>query len=129
MFSKRKGKGRWWAVAVIVLCTIGLSTGIFKYRGFWTSYVLDIVGPAWNYILVRGLYLPKEPTGLQRHFTAEITAGSIILICFLIEISQYFELYDAHFDPYDFVAYTSGVLPCYLADKWFARSKTKRKMV
>ena len=41
-----------WKITLILLCLTGLSTGIFKIPGFWTSYVLDIVGPAWCYILI-----------------------------------------------------------------------------
>lgn len=48
--------------------------------------------------------------------------GSAILtitgICFLIEAAQHLRLYDAHYDPYDFVEYVSLLLPCYVIDRW-----------
>ncbi len=45
-----------WKISLILLGIISLSTGLSKRPGFWTSYVLDMTGPAWNYILIRGQY-------------------------------------------------------------------------
>jgi len=39
-------------------------------------------------------------------------------ICIAIETSQYFKLYEAYFDPYDYVAYISVLLPIFLVDMW-----------
>jgi hypothetical protein len=49
-----------WKVSLVLLGVISLSTGLSKRPGFWTSYVLDMAGPAWNYILIRGQYSPKK---------------------------------------------------------------------
>ncbi len=116
---------RWWAVAIILFGSTGLLTCVVKHPGFWSSYVLDITGPAWNYILIRGLFTPTKTTALSRYFTPEITIIFIIGTCYLIEFCQYIELYDSHYDPYDFLAYVSGVLPCYIADKWSGRQRSR----
>ena len=86
--------------------------------------VLDIVGPAWNYILIRGLYSSKNQTFLKIKFSPESAALLIIGICFIIETGQYFRIYEAHFDPYDYLAYISLILPCYLIDKLILRNKS-----
>ena len=116
-----------WKTSVILLCLTGLSTGFFKLPGFWTSYVLDIVGPAWCYILIRVQYRPAHSTFLSLRFSPEL-AGIIILgICVMIETSQYFKLYDAHFDPWDFGAYASGTILFYASDKYMLKRKKNRK--
>jgi len=107
-----------WKIAIILLGTIALLSGLVKDPGFWSSYVLDIVGPAWNYILLRGLYTSKKSTFMSLKFTPETAAFIILGTCVLVETAQYFKLYDAYFDPYDFLAYVSLLLPCYLLDKY-----------
>ena len=109
---------RYWAVSLVVLGTIGLSTGLVSARGFWSSYVLDTVGPAWNYILLRGLFSKTQPAMLSRFLTPEGTLFLIVIVCSLIEAAQYFQLYEAHYDPYDFLAYVSLLVPCYAIDRW-----------
>ena len=99
------------------LGTIALATGAFPVPGFWSSYVLDMVGPAWIYILFRGLFRP-EPTAFSKYFTPEITVVSFTAICFLIEGAQYLQIYESHFDPLDFLAYVSILWPVYLIDRW-----------
>lgn len=79
--------------------------------------MLDIAGPAWNYILLRGLYTSKKRADFWRLFTPEVTAGLILGICFAVETAQYCGLYAAHFDPFDFMAYSSGVLVLYIIDR------------
>jgi len=107
-----------WKIAIILFGTIALLSGLVKDPGFWSSYVLDIVGPAWNYILLRGLYTSKKSTFMSLKFTPETAAFIILGTCVLVETAQYFKLYDAYFDPYDFLAYVSLLLPCYLLDKY-----------
>ena len=107
-----------WKIAIMLFGTIALLSGLVKDPGFWSSYVLDIVGPAWNYILLRGLYTSKKSTFMSLKFTPETAAFIILGTCVLVETAQYFKLYDAYFDPYDFLAYVSLLLPCYLLDKY-----------
>ena len=110
------------------MVAIGLATELIERPGFWSSYVRDIVGPAAIYILLRRLHRPAKSQALSQNFSPEVAAAVILGICFLIEISQYLDLYEAHFDPYDFVAYVSGVLPCYVADRWFGREQGKGRL-
>ena len=107
-----------WKIAIMLFGTIALLSGLVKDPGFWSSYVLDIVGPAWNYILLRGLYTSNKSTFMSLKFTPETAAFIIFGTCVLVETAQYFKLYDAYFDPYDFLAYVSLLLPCYLLDKY-----------
>jgi hypothetical protein len=117
---------RYWAVALVVLGTIGLSTGLVRAPGFWSSNVLDMVGPAWNYILLRGLFSKTQPAMLSRFLTPEGALVLIVAICGLIEAAQYFQLYEAHYDPYDLLAYVSLLLPCYAIDRWTLNRRSGR---
>lgn len=115
-----------WKISIILLGSIGLSTGLFKLSEFWTSYVLDIVGPAWIYILIRGQYQSKNATFLSLKFSPELAFALIAGICFIIEIMQFFNLYNSTFDPYDFLSYFSGIFIIYLIDKWFIKRENIR---
>ena len=112
-----------WKMLVVLLGLIALSTGLFKSAGFWTSYVLDIVGPAWIYVLLRVQYKPGKSTFLSIAFSPEKALLLVTGICYIIETSQYFQLYEAHFDPFDYLAYISGVIPFYIIDKWMMNTK------
>jgi len=109
---------RIWKVVLIVLGIVSLSSGLVKTPGFWSSYLLDIAGPAWGYVLLRTQYIPGDSGFLSIRFSSEMALMVILIICFLIETAQYFEIYDAHFDPYDYLAYISVLLPVYLIDKY-----------
>jgi len=112
-----------WKISLILLGVISLSTGFSKRPGFWTSYVLDMAGPAWNYILIRGQY-SSQRTFFSFRFSPEFALLLIMGICFLIETSQFFKLYEAHFDPWDYLAYVSILIPCYLIDHYISRHKS-----
>jgi hypothetical protein len=106
-----------WKAALLVFGIVGLATGVVRVPGFWSSYVLDLVGPAWNYILLRGLFSKKQPAMLSRFLSPERALILILTVCALVETAQFFELYDARFDPSDFVAYASLLIPCYVIDR------------
>jgi hypothetical protein len=55
---------------------------------------------------------------LSRFLTPEGALFLIVAVCGVIESAQYFQLYEAHYDPYDFLAYVSLLLPCYAIDRW-----------
>ena len=74
-----------------------------------------MVGPAWNYILLRGTYTPKN-TPFSKIFTPIRTFLLISGVCIAIETSQYYQIYEAYFDPYDYLAYISLILPFFLVD-------------
>ncbi len=116
--SERLPDQRWWRVALILLFTVGMAMEFLSIRGFWGSYVIDILGPAWVYIYIRGLHAEDQPTAWGKVFFPELAAVSVALVCFLAELAQYYELYNKVYDPYDFVAYVSLLLPCYAIDRW-----------
>ena len=107
----------YWASALVLLCLTGLSTIWLDVGPFWSGYVLDMTGPAWNYIIFRGLFTAYRENTWTRIFTPERTMIIFILVCFGIETMQYFEVYDSTFDPWDFAAYVSILIPLYLIDK------------
>ena len=112
-------------MVLIALGTIGLLSGLIKKPGFWSSHLLDIVGPAWIYILVRCQYSSKTSKFMSLRFSPEKALLSIFSVCALIETGQYFKIYDAHFYPYDYLAYASLLLPIYLIDKWLVHCLNK----
>ncbi len=106
----------YWAVALFIFIGIGLATIRFDLGGFWKGYVLDMVGPAWNYILFRGLFTYKADNTWTRFFTAKKKLFIFISICLAIEVSQYFKIYEATYDSWDFLAYVSILVPLFLID-------------
>lgn len=109
---------KFWKATVIMLGLVSLSTGLLKLSVFWTSYVLDIAGPAWCYALIRGQYKSKDATFLTLKFSPELALIIILGICFIVEIMQFFKIYESTYDPYDFLSYFSGTFVIYLIDKW-----------
>ena len=105
-----------WAAALIVLAVTGLSTNVVDLGVFWRSYVLDITGPAWTYILVRLRYTRWSETAWSRFFTPTRTVLICGAACFAIEGMQALAWYDATPDPWDLVAYLSLLVPLHLVD-------------
>ena len=108
----------YWAISLVVCCILGLSSGWLNFGSFWKGYVLDITGPAWNYILVRGLFTNYKENTWRKFFSPVKTYFIFVLICFAIENAQYLNLYEATFDSWDFVAYLSLLTPIFLLDLW-----------
>ena len=67
-------------------------------------------------MLIRGQYNSKERF-FNIKFSPELALFLIITLSFAIELMQYFEVYNATFDPFDFLAYLSGTLVIYIIDK------------
>ena len=107
----------YWAAALLLLCAVGLSTLWLDLGRFWKGYVLDMVGPAWNYILFRGLFTRYADNGWTRFFTPVRTFIIFLVVCVAIETAQYFHLYDATFDLWDLAAYASLLTPLFLLDR------------
>jgi len=120
--TKKKHIEKWnkaapyWAVLFVVFTLTGLSTTWIDLGDFWKGYVLDITGPAWNYILFRNRFTAKSNNRWTRFFTPLTTVLIFSLVCIGIESAQYFELYDSTYDPWDFVAYFSLLIPLFLID-------------
>ena len=108
----------YWAAAMVVLGGAGLATNWIDLGTFWKGYVLDITGPAWNYILFRGLFTAYRDNAWTRFFTPKKTLIIFLLVCAGIESAQYFNLYDATYDPWDFLAYVTILIPLFLLDSY-----------
>jgi len=106
----------YWAAALITMVVVGVSADFLEFGPFWQGYVLDITGPAWTYILVRRLSHAYSNNAWTRFFTPYRTLTLIILSVYGIELAQYFRLYDATYDPWDFLAYVSLLIPVFLID-------------
>ena len=106
----------YWAFGLFLFCGMGIATINVDLGSFWNSYVLDMVAPAWNYILFRGLFTYKANNAWTRFFTPLKTFGIILVVCFLIEYVQYLSLYDGTYDLYDLLAYISILLPLFILD-------------
>lgn len=106
----------YWAAGIIIFCGAGLATTWVDFGAFWNGYVLDMTGPAWNYILVRGLFTKFRDNAWRRFFTPPLTFALMLIIAFGIETMQYFKLYDSTYDPFDFLAYVSLLIPVFILD-------------
>ena len=119
-----------WRVAYYLLFAAFLATAALNMLhirgGFFTNHAADIVVPAWLYIAARGLYSPRSrETLIQRIIgrTPEFAALSLFFASALTELSQVFwphGIFSGRFDPFDMVAYASGLAVCYAADKLWA---------
>jgi hypothetical protein len=114
----------YWAVTLIILLGTGLSTIWLDLGTFWKGYLLDMVGPAWAYILFRGLFTKKADNIWGRFFTPNRTLKMFLIVLFGIETLQYFKIYDSTFDLWDLLAYISILIPIFLIDSRIIR-KTK----
>lgn len=106
----------WWALTLVVLGVTGVSTTFVSLGAFWDGYVLDMTGPAWNYILFRRLFHGWSDDVWTRFFTPLRTLVIFVFVAFGIEFIQYLELYDSTFDPWDLLAYVSLLVPLSLVD-------------
>lgn len=106
----------YWAATLFVFAALGLSTIWLGWGAFGKGYLLDMTGPAWNYILFRGLNTTYSRNAWTRFFTPLNTLFIFLLICFGIEAIQYLQWYDATFDPLDLVAYISLLFPVFILD-------------
>ncbi|MCD6566918.1 MAG: hypothetical protein J7K53_13350 [Bacteroidales bacterium] len=112
----------YWALGLFVLGGTGLATIWIDLGTFWKGYVLDITGPAWNYILFRGLFTSYTENAWIRFFTPKKTLFIFLLVCAGIESAQYFNLYEATYDPLDLLAYISILIPLFLLDLWQSKN-------
>jgi hypothetical protein len=97
--------------------------------GFATNHLADLVGPAWLYVVFRGLAEPKKRTRLGRILGATPERAAIILFVgsSITELTQIFwpsGLFSGRFDPLDIAAFAIGIVPLYLVDKGLRTSST-----
>ena len=115
----------WWRAALVVFGSVVAIAELVQVPGLFGSYAIDVFGPALVYIYVRGLHTSQGPTRISRLASPEVYVIGIVAVCFLVELAQYFRLYNKHYDPYDFVAYVSLLLPCYGLDRWLLSRKAE----
>ncbi len=108
----------YWAAGLVILGGTGLATNWIDLGAFWKGYVLDMTGPAWNYILFRGLFTSYRENAWTRFFTPKKTLFIFLLICAGIEGAQYLNLYEATYDPWDFLAYVVILIPLFIIDSY-----------
>jgi len=119
MLQKRHNKfAPYWAAGLFLLCASGIATVWVDFGNFWKGYVLDMAGPAWTYILFRGMYTNYAENVWTKFFTPEKTLIIFICVSFGIETAQYFNLYESTFDPWDYPAYVSILIPLYVLDSY-----------
>jgi hypothetical protein len=107
----------YWGAGLVILGVTGLSTLWIDLGPFWNGYVLDITGPGWSYILFRGLFTARKNNAWTRFFSPERTFIIFVLVCVSIETMQYLEIYESTFDPWDFLAYFSVLIPLFMIDR------------
>ena len=115
-----------WKTTLICFGLIALSSGLIKVSTFWSGYALDIAGPAWIYMLIRGQYNSRKRF-LNIKFSPELALALVLVLSFAIEIMQFLEIYYATFDPYDYLAYISATSLIYLTDKMLSSNKRTGK--
>lgn len=105
-----------WAFAMVIFLILGLGTIKLSWGDFWNGYVIDMVGPAWTYILFRGLFTEKANNFWLRFWSPLKTFLLLLVVLIAIEMAQYFNLYNGTFDPFDILAYVSILLPIFVLD-------------
>ena len=108
----------YWAACMVLLGGTGLATIWIDLGDFWKGYVLDMTGPAWNYILFRGLFTSYTENSWTLFFTPKRTLFIFLLVCFGIEGAQYLKLYESTYDPWDLLSYISILIPLFLVDSY-----------
>jgi hypothetical protein len=115
----------YWAILFIILLVTGLSTQWHKAGGFCNGYVLDMAGPAWTYILFRGLFTKYADNKWTRFFKPKMTFISILTVAYSIELLQYFEVYESTYDVADLLAYLSILLPVFIIDQRLVKGESE----
>ncbi|MEO2182738.1 MAG: hypothetical protein ABGY43_10575 [bacterium] len=109
------------------LGVISCVTAFVNIPGFWSSYLFDIVFPAYLYICFRGLFLTAQhDSQILGYFSADAMLAIVVAVTFIMETSQYFGIYKGFFDPLDYLAYLSLLVPRYVFDIRLSRRRRAR---
>jgi len=124
--------GTFWKVVYHVLWIAFFGTAALNMLhvrgGFFTNHAADLVGPAWLYVIFRGLHPPRNHKSvLQRTLgrTPEIAAVSLFVASTGTEISQRYwpnGIFRGRFDILDVAAYAAGLAACYAAERILSSS-------
>ena len=116
-----------WKAGFLVLALVSCATAFVNIPGFWSSYLFDIVFPAYLYIYCRGLFRAAEHNNnIIGYFSAEAMLVILVAVTFAIETSQYLGIYKGFFDPLDYLAYLSILVPCYIFDTWLNKRRRSK---
>jgi hypothetical protein len=110
----------WVLFGAILVAAVLNMTG--TPAGFATNHLADLVGPAWLYIVFRGLAEPEKRNRLGRFLgaTPERAATILLVGSAATEFTQIYwpsGVFSGRFDPLDIAAFAMGLLPLYLVDK------------
>ena len=129
-------RARAWQVAFYLLFVAMIGAGVLNVLrirgGFLTNHLADLTGPAWLYIASRGLHTRNPRRTLIRRTvgrSAESAAVSLFVASAATELSQLFwphGVFPGRFDPLDLVAYATGLLVCYAAERRFPLAPESR---
>ncbi len=122
-FNSNPGVTRFWKIVFLISLFLTAGTVLVEIEGFWSSYLFDIVFPAYLYIYLRGIFQEKHVHQWLRKLSPSMIFAMLIGITFIMEIGQYFGIYKGHYDPIDFLAYVSILGPCYLVDQWLLKNR------
>ena len=106
-----------WKLILLVFGIVTISCGLIRIPGFWTSYGVNIFGAAFAYVLIRAQYRAGEKTFLSIGFSPEGAVIFVIAICFIVETTQFLQIYRSVFDLNDYFAYFGGAVFSYFLDK------------
>lgn len=117
---------RGWQVLSAVLLVFWIFCAVLEIgghpTGFLTNHGADIAVPAWMYIIARSPDHPRRRTFLRRTLgrTPEFAAVALFVASTATEISQRYwprGLFAGTYDPWDIVAFASGLAVCYVLDR------------
>jgi hypothetical protein len=130
------GEGTWlviyWTLMASFLVAAALNLAQVP-GGFFTNYLADLTVPALLYVLARELApgqrlaLPRATQWLGR--TPERAAMVLLLASVGTEVSQAAwprGVFAGRFDPWDIVAYASGIVAVYGADRAYGAARQAR---
>ncbi len=119
--------------ALLIGWVVSAILSMWRVRGgFITSYGSDLLFPPFFYIFIRGLSPWKlREKSLLRWFgrTPCFAAGSIFLVGLSSEAIQGLwpqKFITGTYDPWDIVAYATGLFVCYQIESWQIRSSESR---
>ena len=117
---------RFWRLLLWISLLLSCSAALVDVPGFWSGYLLDIFFPAFLYIHLRGLARREPHYPWLNRLSPSMILGLIIGITYLLESLQFWGIYKGRFDPLDYLAYVSVLVPCYVLDTWVTNPNSQK---
>lgn len=110
-----------WVTAAVVTMYPEVGRALHLYGTLFTSYAADLTNPAWLYIVMRHQKSRNELTAWLGRSPASAAVGIFAAgtVSELVQLYWPEGLFRGVFDPFDIVAFGTGLLFCYIADKRF----------